>query len=138
MPLWFIIAADEKIFNYDNYYDNYRYNRGGSYYYTSQYGAQMLRQAINNGYEQGYYAGQADRNDNWQFDYQDSYAYQDAAFGYDSYYVSLDEYNYYFRQGFQRGYDDGYYGRSNYGYYSGGKWQILGAAIGTILDIALY
>ena len=39
---------------YDNYYNNYSYYRGGNYYYTSQYGAQMLRDAVNNGYEEGF------------------------------------------------------------------------------------
>ena len=120
---------------YDNYYNNYRYYRGGNYYYTSQYGAQMLRDAVRNGYEEGFYAGQADRQDGWGFDYRNSYGYQDAAFGYDSYYVSMDEYNYYFREGFRRGYEDGYYSRSRYGNYSNGKYTILGAVIGAIIDI---
>ena len=31
---------------------NYRYSRGGSNYETNRYGAQMLRQAVNNGYEE--------------------------------------------------------------------------------------
>jgi hypothetical protein len=30
---------------------------GGRYYETNQYGAQMLRQSINNGYEEGFRAG---------------------------------------------------------------------------------
>jgi len=122
---------------YDNLVYNYRYNRSGQSYYTSQYGAQMLRDAVNNGYEQGYDAGQADRRDGWSFDAQQSYGYQDAAYGYDSYYVGLDDYQYYFRQGFERGYEDGYYGRNQYGTYSNGKYAILGAVLGTILQIAL-
>jgi len=121
---------------YDYLVNDYRYNRGGQWYYTSSYGAQMLRNALNNGYEQGFYAGQADRQDGWQFDYQDSDAYNDALYGYDSYYVGTDEYSYYFQQGFQRGYEDGYYGRYQYGQYYGGKYQILGSVIGTILDLA--
>jgi hypothetical protein len=120
---------------YDNLINNYRYYRGGQYYYTSQYGAQMLQQAINDGYEQGFYAGQADRQDGWQFDYQNSYAYQESLYGYDSYYVSTDEYSYYFREGFRRGYEDGYYGRYQYGQYSGGKYQILGSILGSILQM---
>ena len=119
---------------YDSIYNNYRYNRGGSYYYTSSYGAQMLRNALQNGYEQGFEAGMADRQDGWNSDYSNSYAYQDGSFGYDSYYVGLDEYSYYFRQGFQRGYEDGYYGREQYGTYSNGKYSILGSVIGSILD----
>jgi hypothetical protein len=95
----------------------------------------MLRDAVNNGYEQGFYAGQADRQDGWNFDPYNSFAYQDGAYGYDSWYVSYDEYEYYFRQGFERGYQDGYYGRYQYGSYSNGKYAILGAVLGTILDI---
>jgi len=121
----------------DNFYTNYRYSRDGQDYYTSQYGSQMLQQAVQNGYEEGYYAGQADRQDGWGYDYQNSYGYQDAAVGYDGYYVSYDDYNYYFREGFQRGYEDGYYSRNQYGRHSNGKYQILGAVIGTILDIVI-
>jgi hypothetical protein len=139
---WDRIRADQLRLQQARYYDylvnDYRYNRGGNYYYTSSYGAQMLQDAINRGYEEGYYAGQADRNDGWDFDYQNSYGYQDATFGYDSYYVGLDEYSYYFRQGFQRGYDDGYYGQDQYGTYQGGKYQILGSILGAILDIVQY
>jgi len=120
---------------YDNYYNNYRYYRGGNYYYTSPYGAQMLRDAVNNGYEQGFYAGQADRRDSWGFDYQNSFGYQDAAYGYNAYYVSYDDYNHYFREGFQRGYQDGYYGRSQYGSYNNGQYSILSGILGTILNL---
>jgi len=31
---------------------NYRYRRGGSYYETNQYGAEMLRRAVNDGYQE--------------------------------------------------------------------------------------
>ena len=36
---------------------------GGRYYETNQYGADLLRQAVNYGYDQGVRAGQADRQD---------------------------------------------------------------------------
>jgi hypothetical protein len=114
---------------------NYRYYRNGRYYETNQYGANLLRDAINYGYEQGYLAGRADRQDGWQFNYQNSYAYEDANYGYDGYYVPRDEYNYYFRQGFRRGYEDGYYSRYRYGSYSSGKYTILGALLGSIIDM---
>ncbi len=120
---------------YDNYYNNYRYFRNGQFYYTSQYGAQMLQRAIQNGYEEGFYAGQADRQDGWGYDPNASYGYVDAALGYDAYFVSYAEYNYYFREGFRRGYEDGYYGRYQYGSYSNGKYSILGTIIGAILDL---
>ena len=124
---------DRHDYNNDPYFytaANYRYNRGGRDDETNQYGANILREAVNSGYEQGFLAGQADRQDRWRSDYQDSYAYQDANYGYDGYYVAQDDYNYYFREGFRRGYEDGYDGRYRYGSYSGGKDAILGGVLG--------
>ena len=116
---------------------NYRYRRGGSYYETNQYGADMLRRAINAGYEQGYRAGQADREDGWGFNPEDSYGYQDASYGYDGYYVELSEYEHYFREGFRRGYEDGYHSSSRYGGYNNGTLSILGAILEQILGLQL-
>ncbi len=113
----------------------YRYNRGGSYYEINEYGAKLLRQAVNYGYAEGFRAGQADRQDHWRFDYQNSYAYQDANYGYDGYYGEQDAYNYYFRQGFSRGYDDGYYSRAQYGLYSNGSYTILGGILSQLLNL---
>ena len=120
---------------YFNTAPNYRYQRGGSYYEINQYGANMLRQGVNYGYEQGFRSGQADHNDRWQSSYQDSYAYEDANFGYSGYYVDQSEYNYYFREGFRRGYEDGYGSRNQYGNYSNGKYSILGAVLSGILNL---
>jgi hypothetical protein len=126
--------------NHDYYSDpyfytapNYRYNRGGIYYETNQYGANLLRQAVNYGYAEGFHAGQADRMDGWRSSYQDSFAYQDANYGYIGYYVDRDAYNYYFREGFRRGYDDGYLGRYQYGSYNNGTYRILDGILGGIL-----
>lgn len=98
----------------------------------------MLRRAVNDGYAQGYDAGQADRYDEWDYDYQNSYGYQDASYGYNNYYVGLSEYQYYFREGFRRGYEDGYYGRRDYGRYSNGRRSLLGSILKGILYISLY
>ena len=49
-----------------------------------------------------------------RFDYRNNWAYRDANYGYTGMYVDQPQYNYYFRQGFQRGYEDGYYSRSQY------------------------
>jgi flagellar biosynthesis/type III secretory pathway protein FliH len=98
----------------------------------------MLRQAINYGYEEGYRAGRADREDGWRASSQDSYAYMDATYGYNGYYVDVNEYQYYFREGFRRGYEDGYYSRSQYGRYSNGAYSILGAILGQILNLQSY
>ncbi len=94
----------------------------------------MLQNAVNAGYEEGFRAGQADREDGWEFDYQNSYAYQDAMYGYDGYYVDAAEYNHYFREGFRRGYEDGYYSRSSYGRYDNGRYSILGSILQGILS----
>ena len=45
---------------------------------------------------------------------------EDASYGYDGYYVDLNEYQYYFREGFRRGYEDGYRNSSRYGRYNNG------------------
>ncbi len=130
-------------YDYDNdpyYYTapNYRYMRGGRYYQTNQYGIRKLEQAMQAGYNEGFKAGRADREDRWRYDYQSAFAYQDANYGFDGRYVAQDEYNHYFREGFQRGYDDGYYGRQKYGRKndSGGindEWLIAGAVVAAII-----
>ena len=111
----------------------YRYYRGGRYYETNQYGADFLRQAVNYGYQEGFLAGEADRQDGWRYNYRSSYAYQDANYGYNGYYVDRDDYNYYFRQGFRRGYRDGYYRRHQYGRYSNGSYSMLEAILSQVL-----
>ena len=98
----------------------------------------MLRQAINQGYEEGFYAGKADREDGWGYSYNGNYAYDDATYGYSGYYVDLDEYRYYFREGFRRGYEDGYYSRYRYGNYNNGNYNVLGNILSTILSFTLF
>ena len=125
-------------YNRDAYFytaPNYRYRRGGRYYETNQYGANVLRQAVNYGYAEGFRAGQADRQDRWRSDYLDSYAYRDANYGYNGYYVAQDNYNYYFREGFRRGYEDGYNDRYRYGRHSNGTYLVLGAILSQILGL---
>ena len=95
----------------------------------------MLRQAVRNGYEEGVRAGMSDREDRWRASYQDSFAYGDASYGYSGYYVGLDDYRYYFREGFRRGYEDGYYGRYRYGTSSNGAFSILSGVLQTILNL---
>lgn len=108
-------------YNSDPYYytaASFRYERGGSYYETNRYGADILRQAVNYGYEQGFRAGDADRQDRWNQGYENGFAYQDANYGYSGRYVDQETYNYYFREGYRRGYEDGYNRRSEYGHRS--------------------
>ena len=113
----------------------YRYSYGGRNYDVNRYGADLLQQSVNNGYEEGSRAGEADRADGWRFDYRNSWAYRDANYGYTGMYLDQGQYNYYFRQGFQRGYEDGYYSRSRYGQASNGKSQILTSLLSSILNL---
>jgi len=127
-------------YDYDNdpfYYTppTYQYRRGDNSYQTNQYGADQLRQASNTGYQKGYQAGRADKQDNWRFDYRGSFAYQDANYGFDGRYVRQDDYNYYFREGFQRGYEDGYYERRTYGTNVNGSDSLLGTVLNVILGL---
>jgi flagellar biosynthesis/type III secretory pathway protein FliH len=132
------LQSEQLDYSNDPYYytaPSFRYNRGGSYYETNQYGADQLRQSVNNGYDQGFRAGQADRQDRWNANYKGSYAYQDANYGYNGYYVSQVDYNYYFRQGFRRGYEDGYNSRTQYGSQSDGAYSMLGGILSQILNL---
>jgi hypothetical protein len=74
-------------FNYYNdpfFYSSpsYRYQREGNWYTINDSGYNMLQQAINQGYGEGYRSGRADRMDGWRPDYRSSYAYQNASYGY--------------------------------------------------------
>ena len=114
----------------------YRYAYSGYNRETNQYGADVLRQAVNDGYQEGVRFGQADRQDGLSPNFQNNYAYQDANYGYAGNYVDQSDYNYYFRQGFQRGYTDGYYSRSQYGTTSSnGSSSILANLLTTILGL---
>ena len=134
---------DWRTYNYynDPYFytaPSYRYYRGGSYYSINMYGVNLLQQAINFGYSEGLRAGRADRMDRWRYDYRSSYAYRDANYGYYGFYVYQSEYNYYFRQGFERGYADGYYGRRQYGRYYNGADVLLAPVMSMIFNFQLY
>jgi flagellar biosynthesis/type III secretory pathway protein FliH len=112
----------------------YRYNRGGRYYETNEYGAKMLRQAVNHGYQEGFRAGKADRDDRWRGNYKDSYAYRDANFGYSGYYINRTDYNHYFREGFRRGYEDGHNRRYRYGRNDNGNYSMLDNIMSQVLN----
>jgi len=112
----------------------YRYRRDGRYYEINRYGANVLRQALNAGYAQGFRAGQADRRDHWRAAYRDSYAYRDASYGYRGYYISRSEYSYYFREGFRRGYEDGYHSRYRYGRYANDHYFMSDHILSKILN----
>ena len=98
----------------------------------------MLRHAVRQGYREGLRAGRADRMDGWRPDYRSAYAYQDANYGYNGYYVRQSAYNHYFRQGFRRGYEDGYQDDYRYGRYDNGSASILPAVLAVILGLQLF
>jgi hypothetical protein len=112
-----------------------RYSLGGQSRRTNQYGADLLRQAVRYGYEEGVRAGNADRRDHWRYNSRDSFAYRDANYGYTGHYVEQSDYNYYFRQGFRKGYEDGYYSRARYGRQSNGNPTILQVVLSELLNL---
>ena len=125
-------------YNSDPYFytpADYRYYRGDNYYETNEYGIALLRQALNNGYREGWQAGTADREDGWRASYGSSYAYRDANYGYNGYYLDRGTYNYYFREGFRRGYDDGYNSSYRYGRYSNGTGSLLESILNAVLRV---
>jgi hypothetical protein len=133
-------VQNDRNYNYraDPYFStsmNYRYTRDGRSYRTNRYGADVLRQAVNNGYQEGFRAGDADRRDHWRYNYQDAFAYRDANYGYVGRYVNQTDYNYYFRQGFRKGYEDGYYRRAKYGRQVNGRYTVLQVVLGGILKL---
>ena len=123
----------------------YRIYRNGAYYNTNGQGVDLLRQAVNAGYQQGFEAGRNDRNSRRRGDWSNSPVYRTGTSGYQTH-VNRSQYQYYFRQGFQRGYQDGsnsqyaidYNGDYQYGSSQGGSRNILNAVLGSILNIQSY
>ncbi|HKP68788.1 MAG TPA: hypothetical protein VJV05_05870 [Pyrinomonadaceae bacterium] len=113
---------------------NYRIYRNGSYYQTDYRGTELLRQAVNSGYQQGYRQGQNDSRYGRHSNYYGNNVYRSGTFGYQSH-VARDQYQYYFQQGFQRGYEDGYNKQYRYGYQSNSGLNILGNILNGILNV---
>lgn len=122
-------------YGFNNNRSTYRVYRNGSYYSTDYRGAELLRQAVRNGYAQGYQQGRQDRRYGYGYNFDNSSMYRTGSYGYQSY-VARDQYTHYFQQGFQRGYEDGYYSRNRYGTVSGNSFNILGNVLNTILNLA--
>jgi len=112
----------------------YRVYRNGSYYQTDSRGAELLRQAVNRGYQQGFQQGQLDARYGRNSGYYGNNVYRSGAYGYESY-VDRGQYQYYFQQGFQRGYEDGFNNQYRYGYRSNSGLNILGNILNGILSI---
>lgn len=113
----------------------YRIYNNGGYYTVDDRGLEILQQAVNNGYRQGYRAGQMDRGYRRSYSYGNQSMYRSGTYGYQRY-VDTSQYRYYFQQGFQRGYEDGYYSRYRYGNNSGGGLNILGSILQGILNFS--
>jgi hypothetical protein len=123
----------------------YRVNRDGRWYNTDNRGADLLRQAINEGYRQGFNAGRSDYSGNRRGSWSNSNVYRTGTYGYQNG-VDRGQYQYYFRQGFQRGYQDGsnsqyqegHNGNFQYGTYNNGTPSILGTILNQLLNIQSY
>ncbi len=123
----------------------YRIYRNGAYYNTNGQGVDLLRQAVNSGYQQGFEAGRNDRSNRRAGDWSNSTVYRTGTSGYQTH-VTRSQYQYYFRQGFQRGYQDGsdrqyaidYNGDYQYGSRQGGTMSILSSILGSILNVQNY
>ena len=124
----------------------YRVNRDGRWYTTDHRGADLLRQAVNEGYRQGFNAGRSDYQGNRNGSWSNQSGYRTGTYGYQNG-VDRGQYQYYFRQGFQRGYQDGsnsryqqegYNGDFDYGTYNNGTPSILGTILNQLLNIQSY
>jgi hypothetical protein len=123
----------------------YRVNRGGRWYNTDNRGVELLRQAVNEGYRQGFEAGRNDLQNRRRADWSHSNVYRTGTHGYQTG-VERGQYQYYFRQGFERGYQDGsnaqyqnnYNGSYQYGMDNGGSLNILGTILNQILNVQSY
>lgn len=117
--------------------DRYRVYRNGSAYNTDRRGTELLRQAVQEGYRQGFQAGSSDRRSRRSMNWGGSSVYRSGNYGWNSH-VDRGQYQYYFQQGFQRGYQDGFNNRNQFGSNSGGGINILGTILNQLLDIRQY
>jgi hypothetical protein len=136
---WRRQRRDRDVYSNNNQYygQRYRVYTNNGYYETDQRGIEILRQAVNRGYQQGFRAGQMDRRNRRGSNYYDSNVYRNGNYGYQSY-VGSSQYQYYFQQGFERGYQDGYNSRYQYGTNRNGVANILGSILQNILNPQRY
>lgn len=117
--------------------NRFRVYRNGSWYNTDRRGADMLRQAVQEGYRQGFQAGVTDSRNRRRMNWGTSGVYRLGTVGWNGH-VDRGQYQYYFQQGFQRGYQDGFNNRNQFGSNNGGGLNILGSILGQLLDIRQY
>ena len=114
---------------------SYRVYRDGRYYQVDSRGAELLRAAVNRGYQEGFRQGQLDARYGRNSGYYGNNIYRTGVVGYQTY-VDRSQYQYYFQQGFQRGYEDGFNNQYRYGTRTGTGLNILGNILNTILTIS--
>ena len=131
-----VIKQEQKLAQQQQRLQNMRYRvyRNGSYYQTDYRGAELLRQAVNRGYQEGFRAGQTDRRNRRGSGYYNSSIYRNGNYGWQNH-VDARQYQYYFQQGFQRGYQDGFNSRNQYGTNNNGSLNILGSILQGILNL---
>jgi hypothetical protein len=121
----------------DAYFDapaSVRYAYDGRWYDTNAYGADTLRDAANNGYEEGFRSGEADREDGWnRGGYRDSFAYQDADQREGARTLDPSQRAHFYREGVHRGYDDGFNDRRRYGRTDDGHYLLLAGVLAGLL-----
>jgi hypothetical protein len=113
--------------------NGYRVYRNEGYYDTDYRGIHTLRDAVNVGYQQGHRSGRMDRQYRLMENYEYSPVYRQGVYGYQDH-VDREEYQHYFRQGFERGYYDGYRNDIRYGYQQSNTMNILGSVLNAILN----
>jgi flagellar biosynthesis/type III secretory pathway protein FliH len=117
--------------------NRFRVYRNGSWYNTDRRGADLLRNAVQEGYRQGFQAGVTDRRNRRGLNWGGSNVYRSGTFGWQNH-VDRGQYQHYFQQGFQRGYQDGFNNRNQFGSNSGGGLYVLSSILGQLLDIRQY
>lgn len=112
----------------------FRVYRGDHFYVTDYRGADLLRNGINEGYRRGFLEGEQNYKNRSYTGPRDSETFKTASIGYKQF-IDFDEYQYYFRRGFELGYYDAFDGVVRYSTMSDGQRNILDSVINGILDI---
>ena len=112
----------------------FRVYRGDHFYVTDYRGADLLRTGINEGYRQGFLEGERNYKNGSYEGPRNSITFKTASIGYKQF-IDYDEYQYYFRRGFELGYYDGFDGVVRYSTMTDGQRIILDSVVAGILDI---
>ena len=94
----------------------YKVYQNNKMFITDARGLEMLKQAVINGYEQGFKAGLTDRKNRRNLSFMNSSIYKKGNFGFQKS-VDLKQYQFFFQKGFAEGYQDGFNTRKFRGWY---------------------